>query len=136
MQFLHLHQAMVSITISICYLSIHTIESHLYVNEIGVIPNDYLLSDADIVRDGVLCIGGKGLTSISWILPNGVILESDGIITYSNIQLERITQFIAKLSLSNNETISSQGIYRCRTEFDNGAVQYSRVWIVDETSEL
>lgn len=108
------------------------IEAILYVNGIGVLQNDYLLMTSEITAtNSIQCIGGNEVRNISWILPNGLVLASQGTTNFENIRLEMSSSQIARLSTSNN-MVSLEGIYRCRTEFNSGSVHFSRVWIFND----
>ena len=100
----------------------------------GKIPDYYQLTDADITATtGVGCVGGEDVTKISWILPNGVILENGILNTSSNLQLTMPATNAARLVAPGGpNTISSLGIFRCRAEFQDGTVIFRHVWIVDD----
>lgn len=102
----------------------------------GIVSDYHQLTDANInATTGVGCVGGEDVTNLSWILPNGVILDSTILNTSSNLQLTMPATNAARLVAPGGpNTISSLGIFRCRAEFQDGTVIFRHVWIVNNGS--
>ena len=112
------------------------IEALLYIDGIGVLQDDYILTTTDITTTkGILCVGGNGLSSIAWILPNGFVLQNGQANVHSNVKFEMTNPFTAKIGAAGSGPIAPSGAFTCRASFSNGEVRLKRVWILEGTSK-
>jgi hypothetical protein len=128
-----------AITVFLAVLCTSTAQSNvqLSLNSIIISDNHQILHTDITTTSGITCMGiGSATTSISWILPNGVILTNDGLTQSSNVQLDMPMADTARLLATAGNNPSSFGVYQCRVVFNDGTIIHRKVWIVNNSNAV